>query len=75
MSLICDFRSLLCPTAECHSKHGVLTTVDPMYIWQLMLKMIRTGGRKGFGMDGQQRDLEWMDSKSVSLAVTELVIV
>ena len=54
MSLICDFRSLLCPNAECHSAHGMFTTVDPMYIWQLMLKMIRTGGMKEFGRDGQQ---------------------
>merc|ERR1711860_67002 len=40
--------------AECHSSHGMFTTVDPMYIWQLMMKMIRTGGIKEFGMDGQQ---------------------
>ena len=54
MSLICDFRSLLCPNAEWNSSHGMFTTVDTMYIWQMMMKMIRTGGRKGFRTDAQQ---------------------
>ena len=61
MSLICDFRSLICPNAVCHFSHGMFTTVDPMYIWQMLIQMIRTG-----------RDLEGMESNSVSLAVTEL---